>query len=167
MTINRYDPFREALSLRNAIDQLFSQSFVSPSWYSGSSQGIAPMNVHETENGYRVDVSLPGVKPEDIDLTIHQNTLTVKGQYNYENRPEQQQGQQQGQKNWLIREISSGSFERTISFPRPIDPEKIETRYENGILTVNVPVSEASRPKKISVKGSQSQPKTIEAQKEA
>jgi HSP20 family protein len=66
-----------------------------------------------------------------------------------------------------MREISSGSFERTITFPRPIDPDKIETRYENGILTVNVPVSEASRPKKISVKGSQAQPKTIEAQKES
>ena len=177
MAINRYDPFREALSLRNAIDQLFSQSFVSPAWYTGNTQGMAPMNVHETENGYQVDVSLPGVKPEDIDLTVHQNTLTVKGHYSYQNQQGQpqnqpsqnQQGQQQetqqGQQNWLMREIRSGAFERTVTFPKPIDADKIETHYEHGILTISVPISEASRPKKISVKSGQGQPVTVEADK--
>ena len=103
-TITRYDPFREALSLRNAIDQLFTQSFVSP-------QG----------------------KP-------------------------QQQGQHQ---NWLLREIGTGTFERTITFPKPINTENIQTNYENGILTITVPISEERRPRRISISRGEGQPKQV------
>ena len=68
--ISRYDPFREALSLRRAMDQLFEQSFVHPNLMPGSSTLMAPMDVCETKNGYEVDVALPGVRPEDIELTV-------------------------------------------------------------------------------------------------
>lgn len=166
-TITRYDPFREALSLRNAVDQLFSQSFVNPYWMNGSQSTATPMDVCETDNGYEVNVSLPGVKPEDIDLTVQQNTLTVKGHYSYQNQhdnkhPEQQQPKQQGQhQSWLMREIGTGTFERTITFPKPINADKIQTNYENGMLSITVPVSEASRPKKINVSSGSSQPKHV------
>jgi HSP20 family protein len=65
---------------------------------------------------------------------------------------------------WLSREIISGSFERTVSFPKPINPDTIQTTFQNGILTIQVPVSEASRPKRIRITENQSQtePKTIE-----
>src|SRR5437016_11541837 len=100
--ITRYDPFREALSLRRAMDQLFEQSFVNPSMMSGSPTVIAPMDVCETDNGYEVDVALPGVRPEDIELTVDQNTLTIRGRFSHQNdhqnQPEgQAQGQQQAQ----------------------------------------------------------------------
>src|SRR5438309_8790343 len=96
--INRYDPFREALSLRRAMDQLFEQSFVNPSMMSGSPTVIAPMDVCETDNGYEVDVALPGVRPEDIELTVDQNTLTVRGRYSHQNEHQKQpEGQAQGQ----------------------------------------------------------------------
>lgn len=161
--MTRYDPWHEALTLRDAMNQLFAQSFVNPNWSMASSESaFAPMNVSENDQGYQVDVSLPGVKPEDIDLTVHQNTLSIRGHYHHENQPEQGKGQQtqneqtqSGQRNWLIREIHSGSFERTVTFPKPIDADKITTNYQHGILTINVPLSEASRPKKISVSGQQ------------
>src|SRR5437868_15495397 len=96
--INRYDPFREALSLRRAMDQLFEQSFVNPSMISGSPTVIAPMDVCETDNGYEVDVALPGVRPEDIELTVDQNTLTIRGRFSHQNDHQNQpQGQTQGQ----------------------------------------------------------------------
>src|SRR5881227_3830739 len=96
--ITRYDPFREALSLRRAMDQLFEQSFVNPSMMSGSPTMLAPMDVCETDNGYEVDVALPGVRPEDIELTVDQNTLTIRGRYSHQNDHEHQpQGQTQGQ----------------------------------------------------------------------
>jgi len=199
--INRYDPFREALSLRRAMDQLFEQSFVNPSMMSGSPTVIAPMDVCETDNGYEVDVALPGVRPEDIELTVDQNTLTIRGRFSHQNdhqnqpegqtqgqqqtQPAQAQGQQQTQPaqaqgqpsqqqsqqgggqqaqqgkterhrkghNWLSREIVAGAFERSITFPRPIDTNNIQTKFENGILTIRLPISEASRPKRISLKG--------------
>lgn len=194
--LSRYNPYyNEGLSLRNAIDQLFSQSFVNPFYGTGMQTMTAPMDVSETSNGYQVDVSLPGVNPNDIDVTVHQNTLDIKGHFSHkeeQGQPQSQQGQsqqgqqaqgqtqtqgqqqtqqgqsQQGQqKIYLMREISTGSFERTITFPRPIDADKITTHFNNGILTIDVPVSEASKPKKISVQSgqssSQSQPKTVEA----
>ena len=175
--ITRYDPFREALSLRRALDQLFEQSLVNPSLMLGSPSLMAPMDVYETENGYEVDVALPGVRPEDIELTVDQNTLTIRGRFSHQNERESQPQSQQpalqqniGQQtqqgktdrhrqghNRLSREIMHGSFERTITFPRPIDANKIQTNLQNGILTILVPFSEASRPRRISITGSQSQ----------
>ena len=193
--ITRYDPFREALSLRRAMDQLFDQSFVQSNLMPGSQTVMAAMDVCETKNGYEVDVALPGVRPEDIELTVDQNTLTIRGRYSLQNEHENQpQGQTQGQQqtqpgqtqgessqqqsqaqaeqqgktqrhrqghNWLVREIVSGTFERTITFPRPIDTNNIQTKFENGILTILLPVSEASRPKRISLTGSESQPQQV------
>jgi len=204
--ITRYDPFREALSLRRAMDQLFEQSFVRPNMMSGAAPQLAPMDICETQNGYEVDVALPGVRPEDIELTVDQNTLTIRGRFSHQNehqdQPEgqaqgqqqaqagqtqgqqqaqagQAQGQQQTQQdggqqkqqgkmerhqrghNWLSREIVAGSFERVVTFPRPIDTNNVQTKFENGILTIMLPVSEGSRPKRISITGGQSQPQQV------
>jgi HSP20 family protein len=208
--INRYDPFREALSLRHAMDQLLEQSFIHPSLLASQPSVVAPMDIKETSNGYEVDVALPGVRPEDIELLVDQNSLTIRGRYSHQNEQQSQaQGQMQGQaqgqqqaqmqgqqqaqsqaassqqqgqfqggqqsggqlaqqqqgkmqrrqegQNWLSREIVSGTFERTVTFPRPVDADKIETQYEQGILTVFVPFSEASRPKRIKIAGEQQQ----------
>src|ERR1700674_634581 len=96
--ISRYDPYREALSLRRAMDQLFEQSFVNPSRMPGAQALLAPMDVCETNNGYEVDVALPGVRPEDVEITVDQNTLTIRGRYSHQNDHEHQpQGQTQGQ----------------------------------------------------------------------
>ncbi len=183
--ITRYDPFREALSLRRAMDQLFEQSFVQPGLMRGSSSLMAPIDICETKNGYEVDVALPGVRPEDIELLVDQNTLTIRGRYSHQNEHQDQpqsqtqgeQAQQQSQSqwgqqpgkterhqqghNWLSREIVSGEFERTVTFPRPIDTNNIQTKFENGILTILVPVTEESRPKRISITGGQSQPQQV------
>jgi HSP20 family protein len=170
--ITRSDPWRETVSLRRAMDQLFEQSFVNPSLMPGSSSQMALLNAYETPNGYEVDVALPGVRPEDIELTVDVNTLTIRGRYSQqEERQNQIQGQTQNEQqfqqgrmqrpqqgyNWFLREIPSGLFERTITFPRPIDSNNIQPQFVNGMLTVLLPVSEASRPKRLSVTGGQNQ----------
>src|SRR5579884_3611054 len=105
----RFDPFREMLSLRDAMNRLFEQSFVRPMLgTTGADVLSAPVDVYETDQGYQVKVLLPGVKPEDIDLSVQQNQLSIKGQYRTPVE-EEKQG------NWLVREIGSGSFERTIT----------------------------------------------------
>ena len=121
------------------------------------------MNVAETEDGYEVEVFLPGVKPEDVEVTAEQNTLTIKGRYTP--RAEQQQGQRC---NWLRQEISGGSFQRSITFPKPIDPNKISATLENGVLTLKVPISETSRTRRIEIGRGQTQPQqvTVEAGKQ-
>ena len=176
--LTRYDPFREGLSLRRAMDQLFEQSFVNPRAIAALPSMAAPIDVRETNNGYEVDVSLPGVRPEDVELTVDQNSLTIRGRYSQQNDhgDQAQQGQQDGGQqaqqsqrgrtrrhrqghNWLSREIVYGEFERTVTFPRPIDPNNIQTKFENGILTITLPVTEASRPRRISLSRGQSQQK--------
>lgn len=167
MALSRYNNPGYGLSLRNAMDQLLTQAFVNPMAFMGPQSMIAPMNVYETNNGYEVQVALAGVKPQDIDLTVQQNTLDIKGKFSY-TMPQTTQGQQaqqtqgqtqsqQGQANFttLVQEIPMGNFERTITFPRAIDANQIHTSFENGILTIWVPVSEASRARKISVQSGQ------------
>jgi len=204
--IKHYDPFREALSLRHVMDQLFEQSFVHPNLLPSSPSLVAPMDVREAENGYEVDVALPGIKPDDIELIVDQNSLTIRGhssrqdeltdqQAQWQRQKQTQSGQSQSQQqvqfdqaqsvssqqqnpiqhngeqqkqsesmqrpdksyNWLSQEIAYGSFERTVTFSRPIDTDKIETHFEQGILTVLVPFSGASRPKRIKVTDGQQQ----------
>jgi HSP20 family protein len=162
---SRHDPLREALSLRRVMDELFEQSFVNPRWARGGQSQMMPIDVHENDQGYRVRIALPGVKPEDIDVTLNQNTLAVRGhvQYGTSEQPQGQQeaGQERQQGNWLMREIGYGTFERSITFDRPIDPDHIQTEYEHGILTMKLPVSEASRPRRINVVSGQTQPQQI------
>jgi hypothetical protein len=88
--ITRSDPFHEALSLRRAMDQLFEQSFVNPNMMPGLPSLTAPLDVCETPNGYEVDVALLGVRPEDIELTVDQNTLTIRGHYSHQNEHQNQ-----------------------------------------------------------------------------
>src|SRR5579883_2891887 len=124
-TIMRYDPFRETLSLRKAMDQLFEQSFVRPTWGTGGTQGMSvPMNVYQDEQGYHVQVLLPGVNPDNVELSVQQNSLTLQGQF----QPATTSNQQV---NWLLQEIGHGSFERSITFPQEIDADKITTSYEH------------------------------------
>jgi HSP20 family protein len=156
-TMMRYDPFREMLSLRKAMDQLFEQSFVRPTWGTASTQGVSvPMNVYQDEQGYHIQALLPGVNPENVELSVQQNTLTIQGQFQPATKPDQQV-------NWLLQEIGYGSFERSITFPQEIDVDRITTSYEQGVLTISVPISEAGRPKKISIAGAQPKQMTVEA----
>ncbi len=179
--ITRYDPLRQALSLRRAMDQLFEQSFVNPSMMPGATAQIAPMDICEMPNGYEVDVALPGVRQEDIELTVDQNTLTIRGRYSLQNEHEDQmQGQQQAERHnggqqtqqgttdrharghvWLLKEVPSGTFERTITFAKPIDVNRIQTSYQSGILTIQLPISEERRPRRISITGGQNQAQQV------
>src|SRR5437868_1601861 len=158
-TPRRSDPFRETLSLHDAMNQLFAQSFVQPGWGASSSSRVtaAPIDVFEAEQAYQVRVLLPGMKPEDIEVTLEQNTLTVRGRF----RPSVPKDKQV---TWLVQEIGEGAFERTITFPKPIDSDRIGTNYEAGILSLPLPVREESRARRISITGSQPQPRLVESE---
>ncbi|MGZ6364859.1 MAG: Hsp20/alpha crystallin family protein [Ktedonobacteraceae bacterium] len=155
--VRRFSPLSEALTLHDAMNQLFAQSFVQPDWSTGRSSSLAaPINVFESEQTYHVQALLPGMAPEDIELTVQGNTLTFRGQFQPPVKPEQQV-------NWLAQEIGSGSFERSVTFPKPIDSEHIETQYTNGLLLLRVPIHESNRPKRISVTASEPKQVSVEA----
>jgi HSP20 family protein len=146
MAIERWDPFREAISLRDAMNTLLQESFVRPSGMSAQS-GYAslPLDVCETENEFVVKAALPGVKPDDVQVTVHGDTLTIRGESKAE---EDKQGE-----HWHIRERRFGAFQRAVALSTPVNSDKAQAHYEHGVLTLTLPKSESAKPRQIKLKG--------------
>jgi len=143
MTIERWDPFREMVSLRDAVNSLLQDSFVPPNGARSERRAAftLPLDVTEAENDFVVTASLPGISPEDVQTTVLGDTLTIRGESKAD-------GEQKGQ-NWLVRERRSGSFQRSVSLGTPINADKATAQFEHGVLTLTLPKSEQARPKQI------------------
>lgn len=149
MAFELWDPFREAVSLRDAMNSLLQDSFVRPGGSQTPSAPTAlPLDVAETENEFVVKASLPGVRPEDVQITVQGDTLTIRGEGKTE---EESNGQR-----WHIRERRFGAFQRSLSLGTPVDSDKAQADYEHGVLTLTLPKAEASKPRQIRIGGSPS-----------
>ena len=150
--LTRYDPFREMVSLRDVMNRLFQEAMVAPGMMLGEmGGGAAPMDVRETEDAYEVHVSLPGWTPEEISVTIQQDTVTISGQRAAQEPAEGESGKKGH--TYHVRERRFASFNRSFTFPTPIDAERVEARFENGELILRLPKSESARPRKIKIGG--------------
>lgn len=145
-----FSAFGEPLLLRDAIQQLFEESVVRPfsgdgSGTSGSATqtGMLPIDLDGTPDQFIIRTMLPGVKPEDIDITCHESTVTIRATV-----PPLERGQDATP---LVRELGVGSFARTVQLPDPIDVDKVETTFADGILTLTLSKAEWSKPKKIAI----------------
>lgn len=146
MTIERWDPFREMMTLRDAMNRLFEESFVRPSVLAGVTRGLGTMlDLYETENEYHVEMPLPGVRPEDVEITAEQNTLTIRGEI--KPPPEEEERK----RTYLLRECRYGTFQRTITLPMPINADQIEATFEHGVLKMTIPKAPEARPRRIPV----------------
>ena len=142
MSMSRWSPRRDVVSLRDAIDRLFEDSFIPATGFTGG--GLAPVtDVFEKGDEYHVCVELPGLKPDDVDVTATSDTVTIKGEMVEHEHPEQGN---------LRKERRYGRFERTITFPTEIDPNKVEASFENGLLNLTLPKSEEVKPRPVKVK---------------
>lgn len=146
MSMEVWDPFNQAMSLRDAMDRLLQDSIVRPLWgRRGMDVEALALDVRETENEYSVEASLPGVRPEDIEIQVTGDTLTIRAQTRQER--EQKQGE-----NMLMRERRVGSYYRTLTLPTPIDAEHVQAQFENGILRLTLPKAQQARPRRIEVR---------------
>lgn len=143
--LTRWDPFGEATSLRDAMGQLFEQAFLRPG-YMTSSAWLGQMNVIEADGRYHCQVVVPGVQPEDLDLSVRQNTLTLKMTVK-----DAFSGEMLKKATYLLNEFGPGEYTRSITFPKDVDGNKVEARYDRGILFVAVPLAEHAQPKRISI----------------
>jgi HSP20 family protein len=106
-----------------------------------------PVDVYETGDNVVVRAVLPGVKPEDVDISVTEGVLHIKGSTQYEQKEENE--------NWYRREIRYGAFARSIPLPTRVNHEMANAEFENGILTITLPKAEEVRPKQIPIKGAQ------------
>jgi HSP20 family protein len=139
----------EFLSLRNAMDRLFQDSFSrvqqggNGNW--GEENVIVPRaDAWENEEQVTIELSLPGVDPQDVDITFEQDTLTIQGTF----QP------LDDNKQWILRERPHGAFRRRFTLQVPVDVNKVEANYRNGLLILMLPKAEESKPRKIEVKAS-------------
>jgi HSP20 family protein len=149
--ITRYDPFSEMVTLRQAMDRLFEDSFVSPlTWRTvagngnGESIASAPIDVHENADEIVVTASLPGVKPEDVEMTITGQALTLKGEFKADEKVDRG--------DYLYRERRFGHFNRSIQLPVRVEGDRAEASFDNGVLTLRIPKSEEVKPRQIQIK---------------
>src|SRR4051794_3031059 len=146
MAIERWDPFREPISLRDAVNSLLQESFIRPgNLPAQNGTATFPLDISERENEFVVRASLPGVRPEDVQITVQGDTLTIRGESKAE---EEKKGE-----HWHLRERRFGSFQRSVSLATPVNPDQAEARYEHGVLTLTLPKSEAARPRQIKIGG--------------
>jgi len=147
MTIAPFE--REFVSLRDVLDRLVEDSLVAPRTLfqtrigDGSSVSIAA-DLYEMGDAYVLKTSVPGFKPEDINVTATADTVTVKGEFKTETKVKDA--------SYLRQERRLGSFERSFTLPLPIEPDKVEADQSHGVLTVTMPKSEKTKAKHIEIK---------------
>lgn len=147
MALKKFDPYRELLDLRRSFDRMFEDL---PKWLSEAGEDSrlaawAPaVDIVDTENAYLLKAELPGISPDDVEITVNDGMLTISGERKFE--------EEQKKENFIRIERSYGSFSRSFNLGQAIDADKIEAHYKNGVLEVVVPKAESAKPRKIKVK---------------
>jgi HSP20 family protein len=163
--VRRSSPLGELVSLRQAMDRLFEDSFVRPrSWtFGGGFDGYSfPVDVTNGSDAITVEASLPGFKPEDVDITVENGVLQIQGTY----RNERRGGTGQTEGETLVSEIQRGSVTRSVTLPSGLEPDKATASFDHGLLTLRIPKAESVKPRQIRIspttdgKASAIEPKT-------
>lgn len=142
MASERWDPFREMIALRDGMNRLFDETLMRPGsdWLAGFRDRPA-MNVYETDAAVTVEVHLPGVKREEVEITLSGTTLTIKG--------ERHAREEVKDEHFIRREVHDGAFLRRITLPETIEGEKAEASFIDGVLKISFPKVAAPQAKRI------------------
>jgi len=133
------------------MDRLFEESFIGPRRRESSApaEGTLALDMYQTEDSIVVKSTVPGVKPDDIDITISGSTLSISGETTEEEEVKEE--------NYIRRERRHGSFSRSVVLPEGVDPDKAEATFDDGILTLTIPKVAEAKPKVIKIKGQKKQ----------
>ncbi len=144
MALQRWYPLASRRISHDPMDRLFRSFFAPAGPVASSADRIAPLDVRETEEAIVVTASLPGVAPEDIEVTIEDRVLSI--------RTETAAGDETDNGNYLVRERRTGSWRRALRLPESVDAENVESGYEHGVLTITLPKREEAQARRIEVK---------------
>ena len=143
--VRRTSPLGDLVSLRQAMDRLFDDSFVRPrTWGVGADAAASlPLDVESTADALLVEAALPGVRPDDVEITVEDGTLTIRA----ESRDERQTDD--GER--LLSEIRRGSMARVVTLPSGLEPDQATATFEHGLLRLRIPRAEAVKPRQIRI----------------
>ncbi len=141
-TLSRWEPFREHFALEAPFNRGFNELF-GRSQESNLATWTPAVDIFENEHELIVKADLPDVKPEELDITVGNNILTIRGKRKFEKKVDE--------KNYLRVERSYGSFSRSFSLANTVDSEAIKADYKDGVLTLTIPKREEAKPKQIKV----------------
>jgi HSP20 family protein len=145
--LTRWEPARETLTLREAMDRLFDDAFTRPFSImrdGGSNWSTPAIDMYQTDNEVVVKAALPGIKADEVQINVTSDILTLRG--------ETKQEEEKKDKSWHLREQRWGAFERSVRLPTTVVADQAKADFDNGILTVTLPKSEKVKPKTITVK---------------
>ena len=154
--IRKASPRTDLTSFRDAVDRLFDDSTFRPLAWGGSVEARLPLDITSTEDAILVEAALPGIHPEDVEVTVHQDTLTIGVKEQAER--ETKEGER------VYRELRRSSGSRTLTLPSGMDTENATASFENGMLRLSIPRAEAAKPRQIPVTTVSTAPIAVAAQ---
>lgn len=141
----RWNPLVDMFALRSEIDRMFDETFLgAPGRWMQSNAWDLSIDLAESNDEYLVKASLPGINPDDLEISYSNNILTIQGEVQEEKESEKSR--------YHLRERRYGSFSRSISLPSTVNADKIDASYEAGVLTLHLPKVEEAKPHRIQVK---------------
>ncbi len=145
MSIARFQPMSDLVSLRDAMDRLFEDSFIRPGALTvGMNGGLSvPVDLWETQDAYHLKADVPGVSPDDLEINATHDSVTISGEL----KPADASAD-----GWLRQERRTGKFTRGFTLPVEIDANKVDATFQNGVLHLTLPKAEAVRPRSIKVR---------------
>ncbi|HMD06257.1 MAG TPA: Hsp20/alpha crystallin family protein [Candidatus Acidoferrum sp.] len=150
MTLNRWEPFRGAVTLQEQVNRLFGNVLEHSGEESNLTSWAPAVDIYETEHELVVKADLPDIDPKDLDIRVENNILTIRGERKFEKKVNQD--------NYLRVERAYGSFSRTFALANTVNAEAINADYQNGVLTLTIPKREEAKPKQIKVNVATSAP---------
>ena len=141
--IDRYDPFGRTMGLRQVMDRLMEDAFVMPR--QGALAGGPSVDVYEEGDTLVVEAQLPGLKPDDINVSVENGVLTISGQTEAE--------EERRERNYLLREKRSGRFTRSLHLPPTFTADPSQATFEHGVLHLAFPKAESAKPRRIQIGG--------------
>jgi HSP20 family protein len=143
MAITRWDPFRDLLNLQNEMTRVFGRAYGEEAEGTRASWA-PPIDIYETPEAYRVVAELPGFSPDQVDVTVNEGTLTIKGERKFYDEVNEE--------NFHRVERRFGAFQRIVSLPQQVESDNVEASFDKGVLTVSIPKAEKAKPRRIEIK---------------
>ena len=142
--LTRWEPVREMMTLREAMDRLFDDAFTRPLSIRDGWSSLPAIDMYQTDDEIVVKAVLPGMKADEVQINVTRDLLTLRGEMKHE--------EEKKDKAWHIREHRYGQFERSIPLPTQVMADRAKAEFENGILTITLPKAEEVKPRTITVR---------------